>query len=210
MSLKDREFVFRLCRKNKKRSASIHSACFLFFFPACFLFSLFLNSFSSVFCFLRFFVFLRLAYKIHGPTFHLNSDPGAEQRAEWDRRSLAEVIAEVHVEKAKALWMEMESKWTENKTSSRYMGVSYNKRSRKYSVSRSHQGYERYRELPSEEEAAAWYDRAVVAAQGASAMTNAKYYGGPGVRELAWKEWEAELARRLQRGMDCTSEGFHP
>jgi len=71
-----------------------------------------------------------MAYMFPRPRARLNIGLSPEEKAELDGMSVAEFLAELQVEKEKMVWDRKEAAYQDKRDTSRYLGVSYQKRSK--------------------------------------------------------------------------------
>lgn len=128
----------------------------------------------------------RAVYKLRGTEVGLNFPLTPEEKAQLDAISRADFLADVKLKKE-------QGKWARIAGGSKFMGVEI--RGRKWGARGSHRAFVK------EEDAAAEYDRRIVAEEGLTAMTNAKYFAGEEERARAWQE-RFEALRKKWDGVE--------
>lgn len=144
-----------------------------------------------------FLLLFRAVYQLTGTEEGLNFSLTDAEKAELGSVSKAGFLARVQVKKEEGVWLR-------TKGQSKFRGVERQGRDGKWKTKWSPKLFD------SEEEAAAEYDREILATQGPTVMTNAKYYADPETRGRAWEERRRALEKAYEAGTSkqCSS-GWH-
>lgn len=131
-------------------------------------------------------------YKLRKTEKGLNFPLTSAEKAELDQMSKAEFLAKVHLEKEMGRWSRIDG-------ASKFLGVA--RSAGKWAPSGSNKLFS------TEEEAAAEYDRRVVAEMGPTAMTNAKFHADPETRSRTWEARLRALTKKYENGQ--SKLGWH-